>query len=254
MIISYTYRAYPDATTEGRLNTALDTCRWLYNKPLEECNATKENGFSPTMRGMQARIVTLKEENPFLKGVYSKRLQMVNYTLWSNICALSQTKKSGTVPFAMHRPYEGTVKGVLITRSGDAWYVIIQAEREVSEPKKEGRSVGIDVGLTSFAVDSDGTAIENPRFFEQSKEKIKKLQRNLARKKRFSKNWMKVKAKLEKIYDHITNQKRDFLHKLSRRYVDEYATICVEDLNIKYLKEQGTSRGLRRSIHDASWG
>jgi putative transposase len=128
------------------------------------------------------------------------------------------------------------------------------AEREVSEPKKEGRSVGIDVGLTSFAVDSDGTAIENPRFFEQSKEKIKKLQRSLSRKKRFSKNWMKVKAKLEKVYDHITNQKRDFLHKLSRRYVDTYATVCVEDLNIKYLKEKGKSRGLRRSIHDASWG
>ncbi|MEG3054666.1 MAG: transposase [Methanoculleus sp.] len=83
---------------------------------------------------------------------------------------------------------------------------------------------------------------------------MKKLQRSLSRKKRFSKNWMKVKAKLEKVYDHITNQKRDFLHKLSRRYVDNYATVCVEDLNIKYLKEKGKSRGLRRSIHDASWG
>jgi putative transposase len=293
MIVSYTYRAYPDATTEGRLNTALDTCRWLYNKLLEECNAAKENGSSPTMRGMQARIVMLKEENPFLKGVYSKVLQMVNYTLWSNIRALSQTKKNGrkigklrfksasryrtlnynqsgfkidreqstitfskigTIPFFMHRPYEGTVKGVLITRSGDTWYVIIQAEQEVSEPKKEGRSVGIDVGLTSFAVDSDGTAIENPRFFEQSKEKIKKLQRSLARKKRFSKNWMKGKAKLEKVYNHITNQRRDFLHKLSRYYVDTYATICVEDLDIKGLQEKGNSTGLHRSIHDVSWG
>jgi putative transposase len=293
MIISYTYRAYPDATTEGRLNTALDTCRWLYNKLLEECNAAKENGSSPTMRGMQARIVMLKEENPFLKGVYSKVLQMVNYTLWSNIRALSQTKKNGrkigklrfksasryrtlnynqsgfkidreqstitfskigTIPFFMHRPYEGTVKGVLITRSGDTWYVIIQAEQEVSEPKKEGRSVGIDVGLTSFAVDSDGTAIENPRFFEQSKEKIKKLQRSLARKKRFSKNWMKGKAKLERVYNHITNQRRDFLHKLSRYYVDTYATICVEDLDIKGLQEKGNSTGLHRSIHDVSWG
>ncbi|MEG3054652.1 MAG: transposase [Methanoculleus sp.] len=293
MIVSYTYRAYPDATTEGRLNTALDTCRWLYNKLLEECNAAKENGSSPTMRGMQARIVMLKEENPFLKGVYSKVLQMVNYTLWSNIRALSQTKKNGrkigklrfksasryrtlnynqsgfkidreqstitfskigTIPFFMHRPYEGTVKGVLITRSGDTWYVIIQAEQEVSEPKKEGRSVGIDVGLTSFAVDSDGTAIENPRFFEQSKEKIKKLQRSLARKKRFSKNWMKGKAKLERVYNHITNQRRDFLHKLSRYYVDTYATICVEDLDIKGLQEKGNSTGLHRSIHDVSWG
>ncbi|MDI6867509.1 MAG: transposase [Methanoculleus sp.] len=52
----------------------------------------------------------------------------------------------------------------------------------------------------------------------------------------------------------MTNQKNDFLHKLSRQYVDTYATICVEDLNIKYLKENGKSCGLRRSIHSASWG
>ena len=293
MLISYKYRAYPDAITETRLNGVLDTCRWLYNTLLEECNAARENGSSLTMRGMQARIVTLKEENPFLKDVYSKVLQMVNYALWSNIRALSQTKKRGrkigklrfksasryrtlnynqsgfkidrehstitfskigTIPFTMHRPYSGKVKGILITRSGDRWYAIIQAEQEVSKPKREGRSVGIDVGLDSFAVDSDGMVIENPRFYEHSLDRIKKLQRSVARKKRFSQNWKKVKRNLEKAYDHITNQKNDFLHKLSRRYVDTYATICVEDLNIKYLKEHGTSRGLRRSIHSASWG
>ena len=293
MLISYKYRAYPDAITRTRLNTALDTCRWLYNKLLEECTTAREHGFTPTMRGMQARIVTLKEENPFLKDVYSKVLQMVNYTLWSNIAALSQTKKRGrkigklrfksacryrtlnynqsgfkidrehssitfskigAIPFTMHRPYAGTVKGVLITRRGDRWYVIVQAEQEVSEPKREGRSVGIDLGLSSFAVDSDGAVIENPRFSEHSLDRIKKLHQSIARKQRFSKNWKKAKGKLEKAYEHITNQKNDFLHKLSRRYVDTYATICVEDLNIKYLKENGKSRGLRRSIHSASWG
>ena len=124
------------------------------------------------------------------------------------------------------------MKNVLITRSGDTWYVIIQAEQEVSEPKKEGRSVGIDVRLTSFAVDSDGTAIENPRLFEQSKDKIEKLQRILAWKKRFSKNWRRSMT--------ISRTRREIsLHKLSRRYVDDYATICVEDLNIKYLKREG---------------
>ncbi len=293
MLLSYKYRAYPGATTETRLNSALGTCRWLYNKLLEECNRAREGGTSPTMRGTQARIVTLKEENPFLKGVYSKVLQMVNYTLWSNIAALSPTKKRGrkigklrfksafryrtlnynqsgfkidrehgtitfskigAIPFTMHRPYAGTVKGVLITRHGDRWYVIVQAEQEVSEPKREGRSVGIDLGLTSFAVDSDGAMIENPRFYEHSLKKIKKIQQSIARKKRFSKNWTKAKSKLEKVYDRITNQKGDFLHKLSRRYVDTYATICVEDLDIKGLKEKGNSPGLHRSIHDASWG
>ena len=293
MLISYKYRAYPDAITEVRLNAALDTCRWLYNKLLEECNTARETGITPTMRGMQARIVTLKEENPTLKSVYSKTLQMVNYTLWSNIPALSQTKKRGckigklrfksavryrtlnynqsgfkidreqsritfskigTIPFNMHRPYSGNVKGILITRSGERWHVIIQAEQTVSASKREGRSVGIDVGLDSFAVDSDGAVIENPRFYEHSLDRIKKLHQSIARKKRSSQNWKKAKCRLEKVYEHITNQKNDFLHKLSRQYTDTYATICVEDLNIKYLKENGKSRGLRRSIHSASWG
>jgi putative transposase len=293
MIISYKYRAYPDTTTEIRLNAALDTCRWLYNKLLEESNTTREGGISPTMRGTQARIVTLKDENPSLKSVYSKVLQMVNYTLWSNIAALSQSKKRGrkigklrfksrfryrtlnynqsgfkidrehstitfskigTIPFSMHRPYAGMVKGVLITRSEKRWYVIVQAEQEASASKREGRSVGIDVGLNSFAVDSDGAVVENPRFYEHSLGKIKKLQQSIARKKRFSQNWKKAKNRLEKVYDHVTNQKKDFLHKLSRQYVDTYATICVEDLNIKGLKEKGNSTGLHRSIHDASWG
>jgi len=293
MLISYKYRAYPGATTEARLNAALDTCRWLYNTLLEECTTARETGITPTMRGMQARIVTLKEENPFLKGVYSKVLQMVNYTLWSNIAALSQTKKRGrktgklrfksafryrtlnynqsgfkidrehsritfskigTISFTMHRPYRGKVKGILITRSGDRWCVTIQAEQTASASKREGRSVGIDVGLGSFAVDSDGTVIENPRFYEHSLNRIRKLHQSIARKKRFSQNWKKAKSRLEKVYEHITNQKNDFLHKLSRQYVDTYATICVENLNIKYLKENGKSRGLRRSIHSASWG
>jgi len=140
----------------------------------------------------------------------------------------------------MHRPYSGEVKGVLITRSGDEWYVIIQADQEVAAPRREGRSVGIDVGLNSFAVDSDGRVIANPRFSERSRARLKKLQQRVARKQRGSKNRENARRKkLEKAYAHITNQKNDFLHKLSRRYVDAYATICVEDLNVKYLKENG---------------
>lgn len=293
MIISYKYRAYPDDVVELRLYNALDTCRWLYNKLLEECNTSRINGISPTMQGSQSRIVTLKKENPRLNEVYSKTLQMVNYTLWSNIRALSQMKKRGrkigklrfksafryrtlnynqsgfkidrehskitfskigTIPFDMYRPYSGNVKGVLITRSHDKWYVIIQTEQEISKSNRNGRSVGIDVGLNSFAVDSDGVVIENPRFYEQSLKKIRKLQRSVSRKQRFSQNWKKVKCKLVKVYEHVTNQKKDFLHKLSRYYVDTYATICVEDLDIKGLKEKGNSTGLHRSIHDASWG
>jgi len=293
MLLSYKYRAYPDKGTDIRLNTALDTCRWLYNRLLEELNVARENGISLTMYKTQAQIVTLKDENPALKGVYSKVLQMVNYTLWSNISTLGQLKKNrrkigklrskganryrtlnynqsgfkidrehstitfskiGPIRFRMHRPYSGKVKGVLITHSGGTWYVIVQAELEFPEPTGKGRSVAIDVGLNSFAVDTDGGVIENPRFYEHSLDRIRRQQQSVARKKRFSNNWKKAKAKLYKAYEHVNNQRKDFLHKLSRQYVDNYDVICVEDLNIKSLKENGNHTGLHRSIHDASWG
>jgi putative transposase len=160
--------------------------------------------------------------------------------------------KIGTLPFSMYRPYTGKVKGVLITRSGDRWFVIIQAEQEASEPKREGRSVGIDVGLNAFAVDSNGTVIENPRFYEHSLDKSGSCSRALPGKTVLA-ELEEGEEEMEEVYDPITNQKNDFLHKLSRQYVDTSATICVEDLDIKGLKERGNITGLHRSIHDASW-
>ncbi|WP_346864829.1 transposase [Methanocalculus sp. MSAO_Arc2] len=120
-----------------------------------------------------------------------------------------------------------------------------------TESRREGRSIGIDAGLNSSAVDSDGAVIENPRFYERSLNTIRKLQRSISRKQRFSKNWNKAESRLEKAHDHVTNQKRDFLHTLSRSYVDRYRTICVEDPDIKGLKETGCSKGLHRNIHDS---
>ena len=92
MLISYKYRAYPDATTETRLITALDTCRWLYNNLLEALTTARENSISLQMQHTQARIVTLKGENPALKGVYSKARKMLRIflsgtTLWVVPCA-----------------------------------------------------------------------------------------------------------------------------------------------------------------------
>ncbi len=293
MIVSYKYRAYPNPVAETQLNVALDTCRWLYNKLLEECNEAWACGTPLKKVETQARIVTLKDENPALKEVYSKVLQMVNYTLWSNIAALSQTKQRGrkvgklrfksasryrtlhynqsgfridrehsTITFSkigavrvrMHRPYVGKVKGILITRSGDRWYATILAEQEVPDTKKCGRSVGIDVGLNSYCVDSDGRAVENPRFYEHALVKIKKLQQSVSGKKRFSNNWKKAKDRLDKAYEHVFNQRNNFLHKLSRQYVDTYATICVENLDVKGLKEKGNNTGMHRSIHSVAWG
>ncbi|MEM3832113.1 MAG: transposase [Thermoprotei archaeon] len=116
------------------------------------------------------------------------------------------------------------------------------------EPKNV---VGLDVGIKHFLTDSDGRQIENPRFYEKTLRRIRVLQHWLSRKKKGSKNREKQKIKLAKTYEKLVNQRNDFLHKLSRFYVDNYDVICVEKLNIKNMVR---NHNLAQKILDASWG
>lgn len=295
-IISYKYRAYPDTDVEARLDTALDACRWIYNQLLEEMAAAKKNGMPLKASETQARIVTLKREHTWLDDtVYSKTAQMVNNTIWSNIKGLAEAKKRGrrtgklrfkgrfryrtlnynqsgfkidanastvtlskigTLRFDQYRPFKGTVKGVLITRSSDGWYVILQSQQDppTTERRAGDRCVGIDVGLAAFAVDSDAAAIDNPTFYNDALPRIRINQRSVSRKVYGSKNWQKARRKLSKTHARVANQRNDYLHKLSRGYVETYDTICVEDLNIRHLLEKDNHTTRHRMISDVSWG
>ncbi|MBP7068669.1 MAG: transposase [Methanothrix sp.] len=292
MVISYKYRIYPNKATEQKLNEALDTCRWLYDRLLQEMNEAKESGIALGKLDTQNMIPSLKLVNPNLRKVYSKALQMVNYTLWSNIKSLSASKKNGRkighlrfkgkgwyktinynqsgfkidqdhsllhlskigdIKIKLHRKIEGTIKAVLIKKSGKEWYAVVQTEPEPSMPDPETRTVGLDVGLKSFAVDTDGKSVENPRFAERAATKVKNIQRRLSRAKKGSNNRQKLRDKLDKVHERINNRRSDFLHKLSRYYVNNYDIICVEDLDVKGLKEKGHNKSMHRNIHDASW-
>jgi putative transposase len=107
--------------------------------------------------------------------------------------------------------------------------------------------------LTSFVVevDSEGNDIENPRCAEHAADKRTKLQRKLAKAKKGSNNRRTIKDK--KLHKRINCQRDDFLHKLSRMYVNNFDIICVEDLDVKGLKEKGHNNGMHLRIHDASW-
>jgi putative transposase len=281
---------YPTSDAEKKLVEALETCRWLYNRLLEEIRKAKEDGAPLRMYDCHNMIPMLKGENPALGNVYSKVLQMVSQTLWANIRGLSQLKKNGRrighirfkgagwyktlnynqsgfsfdgdvlhlskigdVRVKLHRPIQGNVKGVIVKREGEKWYAIVQIDTIVQELSKNDRIVGIDMGLKAFAVDTDGHEFENPRYLGRTLDRIKIAQRNLSRKKKGGSNRGKAKAKLAKLYEKVNNQRNDFLHKLSRFYVNTYGTICVEDLDIKGLKEKGHNHGLHRNIHDAGW-
>ena len=291
-MISYKYLIFPDKITQQKLAEALDACRWLYNNLLEKMNEAREKGITLKTYDTQNMIPSLKLENPKLNLVYSKVLQMVNHTLWSNIKGLAASKKNGRkighvrfkgfgwyntlnynqsgfkidqdrsllhlskigdMQIKLYREIEGCIKAVIIKREDKRWFAIVQADQEPQMLPETGEAIGLDVGLTSFVVDSEGSEIENPRCAEQSADKLAKLQGKLARAVNGSNNYRAIKDKIAKLHKRINCQRDDFLHKLSRMYVNSFDIICVEDLDVKGLKEKGHNNGMHRSIHDASW-
>ena len=292
MIVSYKYPIFPNKVTQRKLAENLDTCRWLYNRLLQDLNESKEKGIKLKPYDTQNLIPLLKPENPQLGKVYSKVLQMVNYTLWSNIKGLSASKKRGMkighirfkgygwyntlnynqsgfkldqdhgllhlskigdMRVKLYRKIEGCIKAIIIKREGKRWFAIIQADQEPQPLPETMEAIGLDVGLTSFVVDSEGNEIENPRCAEQSADKLAKLQKKLAKAVKGSNNRKSIKDKIAKLHKRINCQRDDFLHKLSRMYVNNFDIICIEDLDVKGLKEEGHNNGIHRSIHDASW-
>ena len=169
MIVSYRDPIYPTEEVEREPLASLDTCRWLYNRLLEELIKARESDKTLTTYDTQNLIPLLKSDNPDLRKVYSKVLQMVNYTLHSNIAGLAALKrmgqkvgrlrfkgksryntlsynqsgfrvdqdhstlnlsKIGDIKIKIHRKVEGCIKSVLIKRLGKRWFAIVQAEQE----------------------------------------------------------------------------------------------------------------------------
>ena len=123
---------------------------------------------------------------------------------------------------------------------------------EFEQYPKTNKNIGIDLGLVDFAILSDGIKIENPQFYEQSEKKIAKLQRELSRKTIGSARWEKARLKVAKLQKHITNQRNDFLQKLTTIIVSSYDVIAIEDLNVKEMKETD-SKIRNKRVGDVSW-
>jgi len=160
--------------------------------------------------------------------------------------------KVGDIPIRIHREIEGKVKQVIVKqyKSGE-WYALISVDKEVSVVTRTiEKVIGLDVGVKFFLSDSDGRQIENPKFYKKTLERLEIEQRRLSRKKKGSQNRKKQVLRLAKLHQRLTNQRDDFLHKLSRFYVDSYDLIAVEDLNIKGMTR---NHHLAQSILDASW-
>ena len=118
--------------------------------------------------------------------------------------------------------------------------------------QKTNQNIGIDLGLVDFAIISDGIKIENPRFYEKSEKKLARLQRELSRKTIGGSNWNKVRIKVANLQKHVANQRNDFLQKLTTRIIRQNDIICIEDLDVKSMKETNSTIRNKR-VGDVSW-
>ncbi|MGE5445486.1 MAG: RNA-guided endonuclease InsQ/TnpB family protein, partial [Ignavibacteriales bacterium] len=120
----------------------------------------------------------------------------------------------------------GDIKTVTIRRASGKWFVSFSCdnvpEKEFSKTDKE---VGIDVGLKHFLVDSEGNAVENPKFLRQSEKLLRRRQRSLCRKKKGANRRAKARILVGKTHEKIANQRKDFLHKIANYYVENFKTI-----------------------------
>jgi len=159
----------------------------------------------------------------------------------------------------------GTVKNMTVSNRNGKWFVSIQTEREVEQPVAQGDSVGIDMGIVRLATLSDGTVVPPLNIFKRYAAELRKAQQAMSRKKKFSNNWKKAKAKVQRIHVRIANARRDYLHKASTTISKNHAMVVVEDLQVSNMSRSAVGSveqpgrnvraksGLNRSILDQGW-
>jgi len=190
---------------------------------------------------------------PRFKG--RNRFDTVEFPSYGDGCKFDGAKvyfqHVGWLKVKLHRPVDGKIKTVSFTREPDGWHVVFSCE--LPDPEVAASTlpaVGIDVGLKSFLVTSDGESVEPPKFYRQAQAKLRRAQRHVARCKKGSNRRRKAVKRVAKLHQHVANQRKDFHHKTALALVQTHGVIAVEDLNIKGIARTR----LAKSTHDAAWG
>jgi len=165
-----------------------------------------------------------------------------------------QLSKIGRVKIVLHRPIEGKIKTCTVKRTAtNKWFVSFSCDIDLDVKQKPlDPVIGIDVGLESFATLSDGSKIGNPRFFKQEEKRLARAQRKLSGQKKGSPGRKWARRVVARIYERISNKRSNFSHQASRRLVDRFGVIAVEDLSINKMMKNNF-RSINKSIGDVAW-
>ena len=278
---------YPTPKQAVAITNQLSDLRWLYNSALEHRIRAYKGGKPVSYKEQADELPAIKEQFSQFKQIHSQVLQdtlkrldkafqnffrrikrkekpgfprfrsarffnsmtypQSGFALLGNRIQLS---KIGDVRIKQHRhiPVGADIKTCTIIKEADHWYCSLCFELALKVEKKVvHKMIGIDVGLESFAVLSTGHKIDNPRYYRKSADRLAALQRRYSKSKSNA-----IKKRIIRFHLKTANQRKDFLHKLSRSLVKNFEVIGYEDLNIKSMITQ--DRGMNKSINDAAWG
>jgi putative transposase len=279
-------RLYPSPQQQQLLEQSFGNCRWLWNYCLNLMSQTyKETGKGLSGYDVKKLIPKLKKEHEWLGLAYSQCLQQtcLNLGVAFNNFFEGRAKypnfkskhgkqsiqypqnvkvagsyltipKIGDVSATIHRAIEGKVKTVTISKNCSSQYfaaILFNDGKDKPLSSSDGKAIGIDLGLTHFAVTSDGSKFDNPRVLKKHEGNLKLKQQQLSRKQKGSNNRNKARKKVATVHRKITNCREDFLHKLSRRIVNENQVIVTENLNVKGMMQ---NHCLAKAIHQVGWG
>ncbi|RJG14907.1 RNA-guided endonuclease InsQ/TnpB family protein [Massilia cavernae] len=306
---AYKYELMPDGEQERAMRRFAGSCRFVYNKALalqkENYEAGNKfigyvamakhltgwrNGFdTPWLKDVPCHPLqhALKDLEKGYKNFFAKRADFPRFKRKGSGDAfrypdpkqikLDQANnrlflpKLGWLRYRNSRDVLGELRNVTVSQSGGKWFVSIQTRREVEQPLPAATTaIGIDVGIARFATMSDGTYIAPLNSFKKHQQRLARYQRRMSRKVKFSNNWKKAKARVQKVHTRIANARKDFLHKttttirLAARA--NHAFVCIEDLQVRNMSRssKGSSErhgkmvkqksGLNRAILDQGWG
>lgn len=285
---AYKYRIYPNKKQKEIITKTFGCCRFVYNKYLaKRIEMYEQNKETFSYIQCSKDLTNLKKELIWLKEVDSTALQSSLRDLDSAYQKFFKERfgypkfkskkthrfsyktkntneniqycdkyiklpKLGLVKTKNKLIPQGRILNATVSQepSGKYFVSLCCADVDIKPIEKTGCLVGIDLGIKDFAITSDGTRYKNPKYLKKSLYKLIKLQRELSRKSKGSSNYNKARIKVARLQEHITNQRKDYLQKLSTGIVRDYDIICIEDLQVKNMIK---NHKLAQSIIDVSW-